>query len=510
MVRRIRAALAGSVLACLFVVFAGVQPAHASSPMTVQITIPAGSLSTTISLPIKIFTGSVDWGDGGSADSYTNQTVVTHTYSSTGSFNISLLGSAAGYGSGTTQTGASFITAVSSWGDFATSSYFESLAGAFRGNTNLTSVPSTLPTYVFDLTAAFIGATSFNSANISSWNTSAVTRMGSLFNGASAFNQSLNGWDTSHVTTMAYMFYHAASYNGAIGSWNTSAVTNMSAMFDGATAFNQPIGSWDVSNVTNMGWMLSGASSFNQPVNSWNTGHVTTMRSLFMNASSFNQPVASWNTSQVTDMGGLFSNASSFNQPVNSWDTTHVTSMNRAFMFATAFNQSLDLWDTSNVTDFFAMFDSATSFNKPIGTWNTSAATTFESMFNNAASFNQNIGQWNISQVVSAIQFLTDSAVSQANYDALLQGWAAQTVLSGVTLDVPSTYSSVAAPSRASLVSRGWTINDLGLNSSAVTPTDSSAALAKTGVESSMIYCTASMGLALVLTGVLLLRRRYR
>ena len=39
---------------------------------------------------------------------------------------------------------------------------------------------------------------------------------------------------------------------GHISLWDTSNVTNMSSMFDGATNFNQDIGNWNTSNVTNM------------------------------------------------------------------------------------------------------------------------------------------------------------------------------------------------------------------------------------------------------------------
>jgi surface protein len=52
------------------------------------------------------------------------------------------------------------------------------------------------------------------------------------------------------------MFQGATAFNNGgsadIGNWNTSAVTTMSNMFNGAAAFNQNIGAWDTSSVTNM------------------------------------------------------------------------------------------------------------------------------------------------------------------------------------------------------------------------------------------------------------------
>ena len=57
-------------------------------------------------------------------------------------------------------------------------------------------------------------------------------------------------WDTSQVTTMYGMFQGASAFNQAVGSWNTSKVTSMFAMFKGASKFNQAVGSWDTSKVT--------------------------------------------------------------------------------------------------------------------------------------------------------------------------------------------------------------------------------------------------------------------
>ena len=54
---------------------------------------------------------------------------------------------------------------------------------------------------------------------------------------------------------------------GEINNWDTSRVTNMARMFQGAESFNQPLNNWNVSNVKNMAWMFDIARSFNQPLN---------------------------------------------------------------------------------------------------------------------------------------------------------------------------------------------------------------------------------------------------
>jgi surface protein len=67
--------------------------------------------------------------------------------------------------------------------------------------------------------------------HISLWNTSNVTNMSNMFNGATNFNEDIGNWDTSNVTDMSSMFYDAYKFNQDIGWWDTSKVTNMNRMF---------------------------------------------------------------------------------------------------------------------------------------------------------------------------------------------------------------------------------------------------------------------------------------
>ena len=90
---------------------------------------------------------------------------------------------------------------------------------------------------VTNMYAMFWQASAFN-RDIGSWNTEKVTTMGSMFESASAFNQDIGSWNTAQVTDMGAMFYYASAFNQNISSWTgTAATTAQGSMFSGATAF---------------------------------------------------------------------------------------------------------------------------------------------------------------------------------------------------------------------------------------------------------------------------------
>ena len=112
-------------------------------------------------------------------------------------------------------------------------------------------------------------------SNISSWDTTNVTNMSYMFNGATAFNQPIN---TMVVPT-------------GVTAWITTNVTNMTFMFNDAKAFDNPIGNWDVSNVINMASMFSGAEAFNKDISNWDVSSTTILDFMFYNATNFNNGV---------------------------------------------------------------------------------------------------------------------------------------------------------------------------------------------------------------------------
>ena len=84
-----------------------------------------------------------------------------------------------------------------------------------------------------------------------------------MFGEGSVFNQDINSWDTSAVQRFDSAFQGNTVFNQYIGSWNTSAAHTMGGMFLRATSFNQDMCALGKQYRTNINYdtMFSGASS---------------------------------------------------------------------------------------------------------------------------------------------------------------------------------------------------------------------------------------------------------
>lgn len=149
----------------------------------------------------------VDWGDG-TNNTYSGTALRSHTYSSSGIYDISLNGelSRLSFYEGTEDKLIDVLTNVS---DGLTG--ITSAKNMFKSTFNFGVNPLTEPTFFDDVSSNII-----NMENMFEW---------------SHFNQPLNSWDTSSVMNMESMFADTL-FNQDISSWDVSSVTGMLNMLD--------------------------------------------------------------------------------------------------------------------------------------------------------------------------------------------------------------------------------------------------------------------------------------
>jgi len=416
------------------------------------------SSGTTITLPLYgTVDVSVDWGDG-NTEAFISPGNKSHTYAIEGIYTVEISGTLTHFGSNGISNNK--FTQIIDFGDIG----LTDLSYACSNAINLTHVPIQIPGEVTNLCGMFSHAESFNQ-DIGTWDVSNVTDMSSMFEYAELFNQDIGAWNVSNVNNMMKMFYHSLTFNQPIGDWNVGNVTNMSQMFLASEDFDQPIGNWDVGSVTEMQYMFCHTDLFNQNLNNWDVSGVTNMKAMFMETEVFNSKIQSWDVSNVTDMSQMFRTAYAFNQDITEWDVSSVTDMSQMFRTTFVFNQDIGGWDVGSVTNMSDMFFQAQSFNQDIGEWDVSNVTNMNAMFYNAYVFDQDIGGWGVSNVTSMGAMFLLSGLSVPNYDALLIGWAAQNLNSGLSFDGGDSQYSCAALEAHNILTgapNNWNITDAG------------------------------------------------
>jgi surface protein len=373
------------------------------------------SNSVQVKLPL-VSTGTydfeVDWGDNTTSTINTwNDPNTTHTYSSSGTYEVIIDGTLNGFRFNNGGDKSKLID-IKQWGSVLLGNYTGTFFGCDKLEATATDAPNTI-----------------------------------------AF------------TNMSLMFTFCALYNGKMDTWNVSNVLNFQNMFNGATIFNEDITSWDVSSVTNFNLTFNNCENFDQEIGSWDVSSGTNFGSMFSGASNFSGDLSSWNTSSAVIMAVMFSGASSFNSNINSWDVRKVQNFSNMFSGAGSFNSPLNSWNTAAATNMSFMFNVANTFNQPVNTFDTSSVTLMQRMFYFALNFDQDISGFDVSNVTNMEDMLQGSAFSQTNYDLLLPAWEAQSVQNSVNFHAGSAKYGAGAPAsaRAALIAdHSWTITDGG------------------------------------------------
>jgi hypothetical protein len=179
----------------------------------------------------------IDWGDGNIIQDPTSDDL-THTYDDQNQYTIQAVfdwDNSTGIGNwGETANKLSWLADVTQFGQKTYGDVSGSLLKSGRG--------------------AFAGFAGQSISALSELDTSNLSSTYRMFSGARLFNQDL-GEKFLHdgITNAFAMLSDANVFNNggeaSIGQWNTSNVTYMRSMFDGAGLFNQDLSDWDTSAV---------------------------------------------------------------------------------------------------------------------------------------------------------------------------------------------------------------------------------------------------------------------
>jgi hypothetical protein len=431
-------------------------------------TSTGSSAANQITLPLTnvgSYDFIVDWGDG-NTDTITafNQAEVTHTYAAAGSYTVRMAGTINGWQFNNTGDRLK-LTRISNWGNL---DFTNTNTGAFYGCSNLTITATNAP--VMNAASAqnfFRACTSLTSEDFSDFNVSQISNFQGFFQGCTSFNGDISTWNVSSGSNFRQMFDACSSFNSDITNWVMANANSFVQMFRGCTVFNQDLSGWIFgTGAVNLVETFRNCRDFNSNVN-WNVT-VSAVNQCFQNAQSFNQDLTNWDVSSCPNFTSTFRECDAFNGNITNWDLSSCTSITLMFFRAFAFNRDITGWNfnPSNTISAAQAFKDATSFNQNISSWNTTGFTNIEQLFSGASVFDQNLGSWNVGNIGNANGMFNSSGLSVANYDALLNGWAGQSVQPGVTLGAGTTQYTIATSQAArdtlTNAPNNWTITDGG------------------------------------------------
>lgn len=271
--------------------------------MTID-TTQGGSASDTFILPLRVGTVNmtVYWGDGNSDVITTyNQAELTHVYSLSGSYQITLDGdfTAVYFANGGDKLK---LSSIDNWGG----NQWSVFAFCFYGCSNMVANYTDTP-------------------------------------------------DTNLCNTFQNQFRDCINFNGAV-DFDASLVTSMSSMFQGCTSFNQSV-DFNAPLLGNASSIFQGCTNFNSAVDFITSSSLTTMTRMFQQCTNFNSSVTISNTSGVTDMSIMFYLCTNFDQDVSAFQINSLTNAASMFLLSgftqTNYDLLLPAWDaygTSNIT----------------------------------------------------------------------------------------------------------------------------------------------------------------
>ena len=242
---------------------------------------------------------------------------------------------------------------------------------------------------VTDMSQMFRNTPSLTSADLSSFDTRAVTTMLGMFQQSGFEELDLSSFVTDNVINMSSMFQASNLHHIDVSSFNTSKVTTMRDMFGYSHDLIDIKGldEFDTQTVISMEGMFWFANSLKSlDLSHFNTKNVTNMAYMFASAHSLTDlNIESFRTDKVQDMRRMFLGTWGLDYlDLSHFDTSAVTDMNHMFAGSRIVNLDIDRenFDTSSVTDMSLMFAHTRNLERiDLSGFDTRAVTNMEAMF---------------------------------------------------------------------------------------------------------------------------------
>lgn len=318
---------------------------------------------------------------------------------------------------------------------------------------------------VDNMSSMFSGCSKLKALDISNWDTSNVRGMQYMFNGCSGLTSlDLSKWKTSNVTDMRYMFYGCNQLTtvGNLSNWNTSNVTSMQYMFYGCRNLNtlESISGWNVSSVTATSLMFCYCNSLKTlNLSSWNP-HLSYMTSMFSGCSSLESlDLSGFSVINVKSMSSIFYNCSSLKTVnISNWNAPNVTNAELLFYDCHALTTlNTDGFILKNVSHISNAFGNCSSLKTlDLSGWDISNVTNIDEYNNN----NWYTGSFYLENFDSFTNIRTSiSMPSTLTHDSLVDVIANLATVSGQTLTLGAENLAKLTPEEIAVATnKGWTV----------------------------------------------------
>ena len=400
---------------------AGIETTTLSTPMSLEYHTATGNL--TITLPLYgIVDVLINWGDTSTLYPYTTTGDKTHTYSSVGTFTVSIYNRLTQFGNGSSSyANADRLYKVNSFGDIS----LTSLSGAFYGATNLTQVPTSLPTSstITDLSYTFKNATSFNQ-DISNWTISSITTMENMFYGITLstanYDLLLNAWALVNLKHNVLFNAGSSKYSYGLTTISKNKITdinnyNWTILDGGQDATTIPPSSTMV-----LVYTVSSSKTITLPLNTLNNtpinvsvdwGDSTTNTYTTIGNKTHTYSTAGDYLVKITGSLIQFGNgATGYTNPeklvrVLSFGNLGITSLSGAFYGCSNLIEIPSSIPSSITTLDYTFYNCTTLNDINITYWNMTNVINIDYMLYNTQSFDQNIFGWTVPNLTH-FQFL--------------------------------------------------------------------------------------------------------